>query len=161
MKPPSPNEKHELLKPFEGTFRATVSIFMGGPEPMVTTGIMVSEFVVDGLYLQQVYTGDPVEGPFPSFNGRGFWGYNFVTSKYEGFWIDNASSIMQREDGTVDDTGKIWEMLSEINHPQQGTTQKRTVIRLIDNDHHEAECFMTLPNGENFKSMELKYVRQA
>ena len=157
---PQPGKPHELLKPFAGTFRTVVKLFTGDAEPIVTTGTMVSQFVVGGLYLQQEYQGDEVEGPFPSFEGRGVWGYNFATQQYEGFWIDNVSSIMQREDGAVDDEGKVWEMHSEIHHPQAGLMKKRSVITLIDDNHHEVAAFMTTENAPEFKSMELVYTRQ-
>ncbi|MEZ6094103.1 MAG: DUF1579 family protein [Pirellulaceae bacterium] len=62
---PKPGAEHALLKPFEGTFRAEVRLFMGPGEPQVTTGTMKNAFHVDGLYLQQDYVGDPAPPPSP------------------------------------------------------------------------------------------------
>lgn len=156
---PQPGAQHELLRPFEGTFRAVVKIHMGPGEPIVSAGTMVNRFVLGGLYLAQEYQGDDAEGPFPAFEGRGFWGFNFGSNLYEGFWIDNASSIMQREDGQVDESGKLWEMHSEIVHPQAGKMKKRSLIRLLDDDHHEMESFMTPEGGTEMKTMEISYTR--
>lgn len=155
---PQPGQQHELLKPFEGTFRATVRIFRGDDDPMESMGTMSSSFVLGGLYLEQEYQGDPVEGPISAFCGKGFWGYNFYSQKYEGFWIDNVSSMMQREDGEVDETGKIWEMHSEIVLPQ-GSMKKRSVIKLVDENHHEVEAFLAFGDAPEAKSMELFYSR--
>ncbi len=156
---PQPGAQHELLKPFEGTFRARVKIFTGQGDPIETAGTMVNQFIMGGLYLSEEFKGDTSDGPFPDFEGKGFWGYNFQSQKYEGFWIDNVSSIMQREDGEVDATGKKWEMHSEIEHPHAGTLTKRTVIELIDENHHKVSAYMTPPGGSEMLSMELSYER--
>ena len=90
--PPAPGPEHALLKPFAGTFRATVKLWMGPGDPMVQHGTMINSFQVGGLYLFQDYTGDQVSGPWPSFIGKGFWGFNTFAKEFEGFWIDNAST---------------------------------------------------------------------
>ncbi len=157
---PRAGKEHKLLEPFAGRFRAEVLVFMGPGESHKSTGTMINSFQVDNLYLHQEYQGDPTPAPYPAFVGRGYWGYNFSSKLYEGFWIDNASSMIQTETGSVDATGKIWTMLSEFQSPQDGKTiVKRTVIRLIDQNHHSMESFMTGPDGREFKTMEIQYVR--
>jgi Protein of unknown function (DUF1579) len=158
--PPKPGAQHALLKPFVGTFKSIVRIWMGPGNPMESTGTMASDFQVDGLYLHQNYTGDPNEGPFPNFCGRGYWGFNFATGKYEGFWIDNASPMMQMETGDVDNAGKVWTMLSEMVNPQTGDPMtKKSVISLIDDDHHSMQMYFVGPDGNEFKGMEIQYTR--
>lgn len=157
---PVPGLEHARLKPFEGTFRATVKLWMGPGDPMVQHGTMVNSLQLGGLYLFQDYTGDPSPGPFPAFLGKGYWGYNTFSKKYEGFWIDNASTMMQLEKGDVDASGKIWTMKSAFEHPQSGQTMtKRSVIRLIDRDHNDMTTYMAGPDGNEFRSMEIIFVR--
>ena len=157
---PQPGDHHARLQPFEGTFNSEVKMWMGPGDPMVSTGKITNSWHVDGLYLHQNYVGDQVEGPFPSFKGEGFWGFNTTSNQYEGFWIDNASTTMQIESGNLDDSGKIWEMHSEVKCPQTGQLmQKRSVITLIDNDHNKIEMFFTGPDGNELKSMEINYSR--
>ena len=151
--------EHEALKPFEGTFRSEVKMWMGPEEPMVSTGTIVNEFDLGGRFLRQTYTGDPNDGPFPSFEGRGYWGFNSVTKRFEGFWIDNASTIMQYESGELDESGKVWTMVGEMPNPQSGgTMKKRSVITLEDDDHHTMEMYFDTGDGE-VKSMEINYER--
>ena len=69
-------EAHERLTPFVGTFKAEVKMWMGPGEPMVSTGVMINELDLGGRFLRQTYTGDESEGPFPNFEGRGYWGFN-------------------------------------------------------------------------------------
>jgi len=157
---PVPEAAHLALEPFVGTFRTEVKMWMGPGDPMVVGGTMVNSWVVGGLYLGQDYEGDASDGDFPNFQGKGFWGYNTVQKRYEGFWIDSASTIMQVELGQVDATGKVWEMFSESVSSATGEDmKKRTVITLIDDDHHRMEMYVTLADGQEMKSMEINYSR--
>lgn len=155
----SPGNEHERLKPFEGTFKAEVRIWMGPGDPQVSTGTLVSSWDLGGRFLRQDYKGDQADGPFPDFEGRGYWGYNKLSGQYEGMWIDNASTVMQTEAGGVDESGKVWTMVGEMPNPQgEGTMTKRSVITLEDDDHHSMEMYFSSPEGE-FKAMEIKYQR--
>lgn len=157
---PTPGAEHDLLKPFVGRFRTTVKLYMGPGDPMVQHGTMLNSFQLGGLYLHQDYTGDPTPGPFPSFLGRGYWGYNPYSKVYEGFWIDNASSVMQVESGSVDQSGKVWTMVSRLTHPGSGKPMvKKSEIRLIDGDHHSMVTTMTIEGGPEIRTMEIEYAR--
>ena len=159
--PAPPGAEHKRLEPFTGRFRAEVKIWMGPGDPMVSTGLMTNTFDLDGRFLRHDYKGDPNDGPFPSFEGRGFWGYNDVSKKYEGVWVDNASNVMQVDTGAVDEAGKVWTMQGEIPCPQTGKMMtKRTIITLADNDHHKMEMFF-LTDGQEMKGMEISYERES
>lgn len=157
---PVPGVEHQRIRPFEGTFRATVKIWMGPGDPIVQHGTMRNSMQVGGLYLEQDYKGDRSPGPFPAFEGRGFWGYNTSAGEYEGFWIDNASTMMQLEKGQVDESGKVWTMRSAFRHPQSGQMiQKRSVIRLLDDNRNDMTTWMTGPDGNEFRTMEILFER--
>jgi hypothetical protein len=158
---PKPAAQHQRLQPFAGTFAAEVKMWIGPAEPMVSTGTMTCQWHLDGLYLHQDYIGDPSDGPFPAFAGKGYWGYNSALDRYEGFWIDNASTIMQMESGQVDSSGKVWTMRSEVPCPQSGESmKKRSVITLIDEDHNKIEMYFTGADGNEMKCMEINYARR-
>ena len=151
-------EHHDAFKPFVGTFETEVRLWMGPGDPYVMHGSMLNELDLNGTFLKQTYTGKGDDGPFGKFEGRGFWGYNTATNQYEGVWIDNASTMMQTETGTLD--GNTWTMTGAITNPQTGKPMtKRTVITLTDDDHHTMETYFTGPDGNEFKSMEIRYTR--
>ncbi|MFG0258269.1 MAG: DUF1579 family protein [Phycisphaerales bacterium JB043] len=160
-----PTEQHTLLKPFEGTFRATVTLHFGPDNSHTSTGTMVNEFDLDGRYLKQTYTGDPMPNPdgdpFPGFQGRGYWGYSTITNEYEGFWIDTASTAMATESGSVDDAGKVWTMTGDQPNPCDGPASlpKKTIITLVDDNSHTMESFITMPDGNEVKTMHIDYKR--
>lgn len=155
----APGEQHRRLEPFVGTFKASVMIWMGPGDPHESTGVMTNTLDLGGRFLRQVYQGDQTEGPFPNFEGRGFWGYNRATGQYEGFWIDTASTVMQTEVGDVDDDGKVWTMTGEIAMPSGDRMKKRSVITLQDNDRHRMDMYFITPDGKENKGMEIQYER--
>ena len=160
FKLPEPGLEHKLLKPFEGTFTAAVQMWMGPGDPMHSSGRIVNTFQLGGLYLNQNYTGDATDGPFPSFEGRGYWGFNTTSGNFEGFWIDNASTAMQLETGAVDDAGKVFEMHSEFVMPGAGIPmKKRTVFTVINENHNTMESFITPPDGTEMMNMKIDYTR--
>lgn len=157
----APTEQHKRFEPFAGTFKAEVKMWMGPGDPVVSAGVMTNTLVLGGRFLEQVYKGDPGGGPFPDFEGRGFWGFNKATSKYEGFWIDTTSTQMQTDFGNVDNTGRVWTMVGEMTDQTGNTLKKRSVITLEDNDHQKIEMFFPGPDGKEFKAMEIRYERRS
>jgi hypothetical protein len=156
----APGEEHARLKAFVGTFDAEVKVWMGAGEPHVSTGTMLNELELGGRFLKQTYEGDPADGPLPEFSGRGYWGYNKTDGRWEGFWIDNASTMMQVEHGQLDDAGEVWTMSGEMTDPGSGNPiAKRSVITLDDDDHHSVEMYFETPAGEA-KGMEIHYSRK-
>lgn len=161
---PTKTDQHSLLDKFEGEFRAEVTIWFGPDQSSSSSGTMKNSFVLGGLYLKQDYVGDPADetNAFPGFAGQGYWGYNTTSQQYEGFWIDNASTAMQLQMGSVDESGTVWTMLSKFIAPPNGVEMdRRSVITLIDDNHHTMENFITTPSGEEFKNMEIRYQRTA
>lgn len=154
-------EHHDALKPFVGTFNAEVRMWMGPGDPHTMKGTMVNEWILGGRFLEQRFVGEPdEESPFGAFEGRGFWGYNTATDKYEGVWIDNASTMMQFEQGHREGDGNIWTMVGEITNPQTGhPMSRRSVTTLRDEDHHTMEMFVTGADGNEHKTMEITYDR--
>jgi hypothetical protein len=152
--------QHDLIKPFAGVFKSEVRLWMGPGDPMVTTGVMTNTLDLGGRFLRHEYAGDPSPGPFAAFEGRGFWGYNTETKRFEGLWIDNMCTQFQLDYGDVDASGKVWTMRGEMVHPMDGTPLvKRTVITLVDDDHHTMETYHVGPDGTEHKAMEIRYER--
>lgn len=158
---PQPGPEHAKLEPFVGTFKAEVKLWMGPGDPMVSYGVMTNSWQVNGLFLQQDYQGEEIEGPYPSFVGKGYWGYNSTAGHFEGFWIDIAADQFQLESGSVDSEGKVWTMTSTVVQPGTGATMtKKTLITLVDVDHHRMETFYVSKDGPEMKSMEINYKRK-
>lgn len=153
-------DHHARLTPMAGEFRAVVRMWFGSGEPHVSTGVMVNSWDLGGRFLKQVYQGDGGEGPFPNFEGRGYWGYNDATERWEGFWVDNASTMMQVEQGEYDDGADQWTMTGAFTDPETGQPmRKRSVIRVLDHDRHTIESWFADPEGGERKVMEIEFER--
>lgn len=158
--PMGPTEHHARLAPFAGTFNAHVSMWMGPGEPHVSTGTMVNSIELGGRFIEQRYKGHDTDGPFPNFEGRGWWGYNTLDNRYEGMWIDNATTMLQIEHGRFDDARSAWIMDGTMTNPETGQPMaKRTIVTLEDDDHHSMEMYFSTPDGREFKAMEIRYTR--
>jgi len=153
-------EAHKNFEVLVGTFKAEVKMWMGPGEPMVSTGVMVNTLELGGRFLHQEYKGDDAGGPFPNFEGRGYFGFNTTTEQYEGFWIDSACTLMQHETGTLDASGKTWNMAGTMTDPQtKKPMKKRSVTTVQDQDRHSMEMFFTSADGPEAKAMEINYTR--
>ncbi|MEZ6242788.1 MAG: DUF1579 domain-containing protein [Phycisphaerales bacterium] len=156
-----PAPEHAVFKPFAGTFRSEVKMWMmPASEPQVSTGTMVNTLVLNDRYLEQSYQDDS-----GMFAGRGFLGYNTVDKRYEGFWIDSIASFFQVEHGQYDKATKTWEMHSTLTDPSSGKPmRKRSVMRAVDNDHLVMEMYFSHTEngkpGPEFKCMEIRHTRK-
>jgi hypothetical protein len=154
-----PGIEHELFKQFVGTWKGKVQIWMGPGDPVESTGTMVNEMDLDGRFLKQTYTGDANDGPFPNFAGRGFFGFNNTTGKFEGFWIDTASNQMATEFGDYDEATKTWTMLGEMNMGGGKTCGKRSVFTVLNENEQTLEMFFDMPGAGESKGMHIHYTR--
>ncbi len=154
----APGPHHHLLDVFVGTWHATVTLWMQ-PEapPQVSEGTMVNQWVLGSRFLEQRYEG----GLFgATFQGRGFWGYHNGAQRYEGFWIDSASTVMQTEHGSYDAATRTFKMEGGFPNPTTGAPMsRRTIIAIVSDDEHRMEMFMPGPDGVPAKVMEITYRR--
>ena len=153
-------DHHGKLDGFAGLFRAEIKIWTGADtDPLILNGNMTNSWQLEGLFLQQEYVGEG-DATAPALRGKGFWGYNGTTQRYEGFWIDNASSTMQFEQGDVDATGKVWQMHGRFVSPQTGATMsKRSEITLVDEGQHRVQVFFQSDELPETLAMEMEYSR--
>lgn len=155
--------EHELLKSFEGSWTSTVRMFCGPPgsDAQESHGVMVNEMDLDGKFLRQVYEDDA-----GAFSGRGYWGYNAIDGRWEGFWIDSMTTMFNLETGEYDAGSKTWTMRGTMTDPtsppgEPRTMLRRSVIRMVSDNEHVMEMYHAQggkPEEESM-GMEITYVR--
>lgn len=153
-----PGPEHQALAPFVGKFKGKVRMHMQpGAPPAESEGIMTTAWTLDGRFLEQSYDGQAFGGVF---KGRGFFGFNRGSRKYQGVWIDTASTCMQTESGTYDPTTKTFTMSGTFDNPADGSPMhKKSVFKVLSNDEHTLEMFFPGPDGKDFKIMDIHYTR--
>ena len=155
----TPGDGQKKLEPLVGTFEARVRTWMDPSKPPDdTAGTSVNTWVLGDRYVQMKY-----EGVFlgESFNGIGYTGYDNVTKKYQGSWMDTASTGMMLSTGAVDAAGKVFTFKATTSDPATGkVTTADEKITIADNDHHTFEMWGKGPDGKTFKMMEIQYTRK-
>jgi hypothetical protein len=155
----TPGDGQKKLEPLVGTFDAKVRMWMDPSRPPDdSAGTSVNSWVLGDRFVQTKY-----EGTFlgETFNGVGYTGYDNVTKKYQGAWMDTGSTAIMTSVGTIDAAGKVITMKATTSDPATGrvtTTDQK--ITIVDNDHHSIEMWGKAPDGKNFKMMEIQYTRK-
>jgi hypothetical protein len=155
----TPGDGQKKLEPLVGTFDAQVRTWMDPSKPPDdTVGTSVNTWVLGDRYVQMKF-----EGLFlgETFNGMGYTGYDNVSKKYQGAWMDTASTGMMLSTGAIDVAGKVLTMKATTSDPATGkVTTADEKITITDNDHHTLEMWGKTPDGKTFKSMEIQFTRK-
>ncbi len=154
----APGENHHFLASFEGdwTFSSEVWMEPGAP-PMKSSGTSKKTMIMDGRFLQEATHGEMMG---KAFDGRATTAYDNTAGEFIGTWIDSMSTTIAIVKGKRD--GNTIEMHGEYLDPMSMQTMKvRYVSRLVDQDTHTFEYFMTVPGAPEMKSMAMEYKRAA
>jgi hypothetical protein len=154
----APGEPHKLLAKMEGSWTTRTRGWQGGKPVMESIGTCEQKLVLDGHYLQQVYTGDMMGAPFSGIN---LLGYNNHTKKYESVWIDSMSTAIYFFMGKASADGRTITQECSYDDPVKGPTVWRSVTRIKDDNTQEFEMYITPKDGKKEKMMEMTVTRKA
>jgi hypothetical protein len=157
MKAGTPGPEHKKMAEMAGTFDAVVKMWGApGMEPSTSKGVSKNTTVLGGRYLREDFTGEFMGMPF---NGLGYSGYDNVTKKYFGTWIDSFSTGLMTSTG--DCSGDTCTYTSTMSDPASGKQiQGTTKLHFESKDKHVMEMWGAAPDGTNFKMMEITYTRK-
>jgi len=157
QKAATPGDAHKKLEPLVGTFDAKVTMWMApGQPPQESTGTSETSWVLGGRFLETKYQGTFMDQPF---SGIGYTGYDNVTKKYIGTWMDTASTGMMTSSGTM--SGKNMKMIATMSDPMSGKVMRSTeTFTITDNDHNRMEMWDKGPDGKPVKVMQIDYTRK-
>jgi hypothetical protein len=155
----TPGEEHKKLEAVVGTFDAKVKTWMDPSKPPEeSTGTSENTWVLGNRYVQMKYQGTMMGQPF---SGMGYQGYDNVTKKYVGTWMDTMSTGIMTSTGKADKSGKTMTMSASAADPVSGKMMKLTEKMTVkDNDHHSFEMWAPGPDGKMVKMMEIEYTRK-
>lgn len=154
-----PGPQHKALAAMVGswTFSSKMWLKPGG-EPMTWKGTAERKMVLGGRFLQEDVTAELFGKPF---RGRALNGYDNAKGKYVGTWIDSMGTGIAQSVGTADKSGKVITYVREEFDPAAKKAVKvRDVLRLLSKDKQVMEMYKPLPDGKEFKVMEIVFVRK-
>lgn len=153
----TPGEPHKLLAKLEGSWTTRSKGWEGGKQVMESIGTCEQKLVLDGHYLQQVYTGEMMGAPFTGIN---ILGYNNHTKMYESVWIDSMNTAMYYFVGKGSADGKTITQECSYDDPIKGPAVWRSVTSIKDDNTLEFEMFITPKGGTREKMMEMTVSRK-
>lgn len=155
----TPGAQHsQLAEHFVGTWTANQKMWMDpAAEPMTQTGQATTMQIMDGRHLRMDYEGAFMGQPF---KGVSYMGYDNVTGKYYGTWIDSMGTGFFLAHGSYDPAARTYTFNGELADPMKGGAKMpiREVMRIVDADKHVFEWYET-HDGAEVKTMEIEYVR--
>jgi len=155
-----PTAEHRAIASEVGVWDAESKFWMApGTDPLeskaVETNTLVGEFWVASQYKSDL-------GGM-AFEGHGQFGYDPVSKKYIGTWIDTMSPYLSIMEGSMDKANKTLTMLSKGRDAQTGKESvSKMVTTYVDDDHKKFEMFGPVAGkeGQWWKMMEINYTRR-
>lgn len=153
----APGENHRKLETFVGTWNTKVSSWMApGTDPLTSSGTSKNSMILGGRYLEQRFEGSFMGQPF---HGLGYTGYDNVTKKWWGSWMDSMGTGLMLSEGTMQSDG-TWAFDAKMADPMTGKmTDLKETLAIGDKDHHTMKMWMPGPDGKMFLSMQIDYSR--
>jgi len=136
--PPKPGPEHEMLKKWEGTWDATMTM-MGKDSKCSATYKME----LGGLWLMSSFEGD-LGGM--KFSGRGMDSYDATKKKFVGIWVDSFSTSPMTLEGTYDKEKKTLTMAGE--GPGEGGKNMKYKAVTVWNDDDTATFTMYMADAK-------------
>ncbi|CAN5185359.1 hypothetical protein BH18GEM1_BH18GEM1_17140 [soil metagenome] len=155
----TPGEPHQRLASLAGDWTWTSKWWMAPDAPPEESGGTTSSSMsMDGRYLMENYEGSMMGQPF---KGHAITGYDNFRDEYVSSWIDNMGTGMMMSRGTYDPATKTLTMTGAYDDIMTGEKDKpmRGVTTHVDENNMTYEMYITGPDGQEFKTMEIRATR--
>jgi hypothetical protein len=155
-----PGEMHAWMAKSAGTWNGKSTMWMApDSEPMKSDCTSTLKSVMQGRYVQNEFAGDfPGMGPF---SGMGFTGFDNVSQKFVGTWLDNHSTGIMTGTGTLSQDKKTLTWNYNYNCPITKTAKTMRQIETYTSPNEMTlEMFMTDPKTNvEYKMMRVEFTR--
>jgi Protein of unknown function (DUF1579) len=156
---PKPGPEHMVLKQDEGTWDATVEMFMApGAPPMTSKGVETNVVGCGGLCLISDFKGEM--GPGQPFHGHGTSTWDPAKKKYVGTWTDSMSSGISLGEATYDAASKTMTGTMEGTDASGKASKMKSVVNYKDANTRVFTMYMTGPDGKEVPGMRISYTRR-
>jgi len=158
MKLAQPGPHHEHLAAMVGSWTYTQKSWMDPSQPpMETKGTAEAKAILDGRFIETAYHGEFMGMPF---EGHGIDGYDNLTKKHTGFWVDNLGTMSMNMTGSCDKGGKVTTLEATYLDPMTGKDSTfKMITTIVDKDHIHSEGWSKAGDDE-FKMMEIEMTRR-
>jgi hypothetical protein len=154
----TPGAPHKLLAGMAGIWHTRTKSWMEpGQPPMESTGTCEQKTLLGGRYLQQEFAGNMMGAPF---NGIGVTGFDNHKKRYVSTWMDSMSTGIFYFEGPAGADGRSFTQQCLYDDPVKGPVKWRSVTKIVDDDTHLFEMYITDKSDKEQKMMEITYTRK-
>ena len=156
----TPGAEHTVLNPLEGTFQATVELWMApGAKPELSTGTSINTWALGQRFMQTTYTGQFMG---EVFHGFGHLGFDKVRGQYVGYWVDSmGTQMMNISTGQASLDGKSITLRRVTKDAITGKdVEMKEVLNIKNENQHEWEMWGHAPDGTYYRQARIAYTRQ-
>ena len=155
----TPGPVHKMMAKWDGTWNGDVTMWMypGAPEQK-SKSTAVNKMIMNGLYQESTHTGNMMGMPF---NGKSIVAYDIHKNEFMSTWIDNMGSGIMVLKGPWDEGTKTVTLKGTMTDAgTKGDVAVRETFKIIDDNNQEMEMFTMMPDGKEFKTMNIKFSRK-
>jgi len=154
----TPGEPHKLFASLAGSWTTKTKEWMEPDKPpMESTGSAEMKMLLDGRFLQQVFTGDMMGQPY---SGVGISAYDNLRKRYVTMWIDSMGTGIFTMEGTASADGKTITLKGQHAELGGGQMTHRAVWKIVDSNTQTFDMYGTHEHGKEMKMMEITYTRK-
>ena len=158
MKAGTPGAPHKALAATVGTYDVNAKSWQAaGAPPMEEKSTATRSMTLDGRVLVEEFKGSMMGMPF---TGHGMRGYDNVTGKYWGTWMDSMSTGVMVTEGTCDAKNACTFTGTWNDAIKKGPVTSRMTSRWTSPTTEVFEMYGPGKDGKEFKMMELTYTRK-
>jgi uncharacterized protein DUF1579 len=156
---PKPGPEHAILKQDEGTWDATVEMFIAPGAPAMTSkGVETNLMGCGGLCLITDFKGEM--GPGQPFHGHGTSAWDPAKKKYVGTWTDSMSVGIAVGESTYDAATKTMTGTMEASDASGQHSKMKSVVEYKDANTRVFTMYMTGPDGKEVPGMRISYKKK-
>ncbi len=158
----TPGEQHKFLARQVGVWHGKSQMWMTpGTEPIASDCTNTVTSILDGRYIRCELAGE-----FPGmgrFSGQGTSGFDNVSQKYVGSWIDNHSTGIMQGVGELSGNGKTLTWTYTYNCPiRKKSATVREVHTFTGANTMTLEAFTTDPkSGKEYQCMRVEFTKES
>lgn len=155
----TPGEIHKNMADRVGKWKVITEMWMQpGVEPMKSEGTVDYKMLLGGRYLEGWHKGTSMGMPF---EGISVEAYDNSTKEYITTWIDSFGTGITLAKGKYDKENDLLISYGTMVDPMKGEDVKyKTVVKTEGKDKGIFDMYMILPDGKEFLSMRMTYVRE-
>jgi hypothetical protein len=154
----TPGEMHAMMAKSDGAWNATVISRMTPDAPADTSkATAVNKMIMGGRYQQTNFKGS--FGGYP-FEGVSTLGYDNAKKKWVSTWMDNMGTGVMVTEGTYDASTKTINFSGTSTDAMGKECKIRETFTQVDDNNQKMEMYCTYPGGQEYKSMEIMYMRK-